>query len=140
MLNSSFTGKSGLYARGFLPTSALVLLSLSFLIYSAFIMYFRVVNILYLFVSCLQAAVCRCSQPLSGFSARCLEDEHMLQAISKANHNSRYIYVMDTRPKVEYHNCFTFMHLADTFIQSDFRCIQAICFFISMRVPWESNP
>ncbi len=45
MLNSSFTGKSGLYARGFLPTSALVLLSLSFLIYSAFIMYFRVVNI-----------------------------------------------------------------------------------------------
>lgn len=58
---------------------------------------------LYLFVSCLQAAVCRCSQPLSGFSARCLEDEHMLQAISKANHNSRYIYVMDTRPKVEHH-------------------------------------
>uniref|UniRef100_A0A672PZL1 Myotubularin-related protein 6-like n=1 Tax=Sinocyclocheilus grahami TaxID=75366 RepID=A0A672PZL1_SINGR len=55
---------------------------------------------LYLFVSCLQAAVCRCSQPLSGFSARCLEDEHMLQAISKANHNSRYIYVMDTRPKL----------------------------------------
>ncbi|KAG9332389.1 hypothetical protein JZ751_014987 [Albula glossodonta] len=46
------------------------------------------------------AAVCRCSQPLSGFSARCLEDEHMLQAISKANHNSRYIYVMDTRPKL----------------------------------------
>uniref|UniRef100_A0A8C1FEY3 Myotubularin related protein 6 n=2 Tax=Cyprinus carpio TaxID=7962 RepID=A0A8C1FEY3_CYPCA len=55
---------------------------------------------LYQFVSCLQAAVCRCSQPLSGFSARCLEDEHMLQAISKANHNSRYIYVMDTRPKL----------------------------------------
>uniref|UniRef100_A0A673NI67 Myotubularin-related protein 6-like n=1 Tax=Sinocyclocheilus rhinocerous TaxID=307959 RepID=A0A673NI67_9TELE len=55
---------------------------------------------LYLFVSCLQAAVCRCSQPLSGFSARCLEDEHMLQAISKANHNSRYVYVMDTRPKL----------------------------------------
>uniref|UniRef100_A0A8C9TYT2 Myotubularin related protein 6 n=1 Tax=Scleropages formosus TaxID=113540 RepID=A0A8C9TYT2_SCLFO len=47
-----------------------------------------------------KAAVCRCSQPLSGFSARCLEDEHMLQAISKANPNSRYIYVMDTRPKL----------------------------------------
>lgn len=47
-----------------------------------------------------QAAVCRCSQPLSGFSARCLEDESMLQAISKANHNSRFVYVMDTRPKV----------------------------------------
>ncbi|KAJ8278154.1 hypothetical protein GJAV_G00084470 [Gymnothorax javanicus] len=47
-----------------------------------------------------KAAVCRCSQPLSGFSARCLEDEHLLQAISKANHNSRFIYVMDTRPKL----------------------------------------
>ncbi|KAK6486291.1 myotubularin-related protein 6-like [Huso huso] len=47
-----------------------------------------------------KAAVCRCSQPLSGFSARCLEDEHMLQAISKANHNSRFMYVMDTRPKL----------------------------------------
>lgn len=47
-----------------------------------------------------KAAVCRCSQPLSGFSARCLEDEHMLQAISKANHNNRFVYVMDTRPKL----------------------------------------
>ncbi|XP_023652230.1 myotubularin-related protein 6 [Paramormyrops kingsleyae] len=47
-----------------------------------------------------KAAVCRCSQPLSGFSARCLEDEHLLQAISKANHNCRYVYVMDTRPKL----------------------------------------
>ncbi|XP_053715189.1 myotubularin-related protein 6 [Synchiropus splendidus] len=47
-----------------------------------------------------KAAVCRCSQPLSGFSARCLEDESLLQAISKANHNSRFLYVMDTRPKL----------------------------------------
>nr|XP_040022925.1 myotubularin-related protein 6 [Gasterosteus aculeatus aculeatus] len=47
-----------------------------------------------------KAAVCRCSQPLSGFSARCLEDESMLQAISKANHNSQFVYVMDTRPKL----------------------------------------
>ncbi|XP_067842139.1 myotubularin-related protein 6 isoform X2 [Heptranchias perlo] len=47
-----------------------------------------------------QAAICRCSQPLSGFSARCLEDEHMLQAISKANPNSHFMYVMDTRPKL----------------------------------------
>ncbi|XP_028903953.1 myotubularin-related protein 6 isoform X3 [Ornithorhynchus anatinus] len=46
-----------------------------------------------------EAAICRCSQPLSGFSARCLEDEHMLQAISKANPVNRYVYVMDTRPK-----------------------------------------
>ncbi|XP_039770850.1 myotubularin-related protein 6 isoform X4 [Ornithorhynchus anatinus] len=47
-----------------------------------------------------EAAICRCSQPLSGFSARCLEDEHMLQAISKANPVNRYVYVMDTRPKL----------------------------------------
>ncbi len=33
------------------------------------------------------------------------------------------------------------MHLADAFIQSDLQCIQAIhFFFISMCVPWESNP
>ncbi len=35
------------------------------------------------------------------------------------------------------------MHLADAFIQSDLQCIQAIhfiYFFISMCVPWESNP
>ncbi|XP_069495311.1 phosphatidylinositol-3,5-bisphosphate 3-phosphatase MTMR6 isoform X1 [Ambystoma mexicanum] len=47
-----------------------------------------------------KAAICRCSQPLSGFSARCLEDENMLQAISKANPINRYMYVMDTRPKL----------------------------------------
>ncbi|XP_075865663.1 phosphatidylinositol-3,5-bisphosphate 3-phosphatase MTMR6 isoform X3 [Microcebus murinus] len=46
-----------------------------------------------------KAAICRCSQPLSGFSARCLEDEHLLQAISKANPVNRYMYVIDTRPK-----------------------------------------
>ncbi len=32
------------------------------------------------------------------------------------------------------------MHLADAFIQSDLQCIQAIHVFISMCVPWESNP
>ncbi|XP_067418989.1 myotubularin-related protein 6 [Emydura macquarii macquarii] len=47
-----------------------------------------------------EAAICRCSQPLSGFSARCLEDEHMLQAISEANPAHHYMYVMDTRPKL----------------------------------------
>ncbi len=31
------------------------------------------------------------------------------------------------------------MHLADTFIQSDFQCIQAII-FVSMCVSWELNP
>ncbi|XP_026214615.1 myotubularin-related protein 7b isoform X1 [Anabas testudineus] len=46
------------------------------------------------------AAVCRCSQPLSGFSGRCQEDEMMLQAIMKSNPGSDYIYVVDTRPKL----------------------------------------
>ncbi len=35
---------------------------------------------------------------------------------------------------------FTFMHLSDAFIQSDLLCIQAIHFFVSTCVPWESNP
>ncbi|ELU00050.1 hypothetical protein CAPTEDRAFT_222026 [Capitella teleta] len=47
-----------------------------------------------------QAAICRCSQPLSGFSARCVEDESMLQAIRKANPSSQFMYVVDTRPKI----------------------------------------
>ncbi len=37
-------------------------------------------------------------------------------------------------------NILTFTHLADTFIQSDLQCIQAIHFFVSMCVPWELNP
>lgn len=46
------------------------------------------------------AAICRCSQPLSGFSARCLEDEQLLNCILKANPNSKVLYVVDTRPRV----------------------------------------
>ncbi|CAL9701089.1 unnamed protein product [Knipowitschia caucasica] len=46
------------------------------------------------------ASICRCSQPLSGFSGRCQEDELMLQAIMKSNPGSDYIYVVDTRPKL----------------------------------------
>ncbi len=37
------------------------------------------------------------------------------------------------------HLTFTFMHLADAFIQSDLQCIRAI-HFVSMCVPWELNP
>ncbi|XP_058853763.1 myotubularin-related protein 7-like isoform X1 [Acipenser ruthenus] len=47
-----------------------------------------------------QASICRSSQPLSGFSARCLEDEQMLKAITKANPGSQFMYVVDTRPKL----------------------------------------
>ncbi|XP_040179891.1 myotubularin-related protein 8 [Rana temporaria] len=46
------------------------------------------------------AAICRCSQPLSGFSTRCVEDEKMLDIISKANPASPFMYVVDTRPKL----------------------------------------
>ncbi|XP_039205331.1 myotubularin-related protein 7 isoform X2 [Crotalus tigris] len=46
------------------------------------------------------ASICRSSQPLAGFSARCLEDEQMLQSIRKANPGSDFIYVVDTRPKL----------------------------------------
>ncbi|XP_051517350.1 myotubularin-related protein 8 [Myxocyprinus asiaticus] len=47
-----------------------------------------------------KAAICRCSQPLSGLNSRCVEDEQMLQAISQANPNCPFIYVVDTRPKL----------------------------------------
>ncbi len=36
---------------------------------------------------------------------------------------------------------FTFMHLADAFIQSDLHCIQVtVLHFLSSCFPWESNP
>lgn len=47
-----------------------------------------------------QASISRCSQPLSGFSARCLEDEQMLEAIRNTNPNNKFMYVVDTRPRV----------------------------------------
>ncbi|XP_067141955.1 myotubularin-related protein 6 isoform X3 [Centruroides vittatus] len=46
------------------------------------------------------AAICRCSQPLSGFSARCVEDEKMLDCILKACPKSKFMYVVDTRPRI----------------------------------------
>lgn len=46
------------------------------------------------------AAICRSSQPLSGFSARCVEDEQMLEAIVRSNPCSDFMYVVDTRPKL----------------------------------------
>ena len=48
----------------------------------------------------LQAALCRCSQPLSGFSARCVEDENLLVCIQKVNPNTAQLVVLDTRPKI----------------------------------------
>ena len=65
------------------------------------------VMMMMMMVVVLQAAICRCSQPLSGFSARCVEDESLLQAIRKANTASKYMFVVDMRPKASlYLNCF----------------------------------
>lgn len=47
-----------------------------------------------------KAALCRCSQPLSGFSARCVEDEQLITCIQKANPNTSQLYVVDTRPRI----------------------------------------
>uniref|UniRef100_A0A8C4WZG5 Myotubularin related protein 8 n=1 Tax=Eptatretus burgeri TaxID=7764 RepID=A0A8C4WZG5_EPTBU len=48
------------------------------------------------------AAICRSSQPLAGFSARCLEDEGLLEAIRQANPGTgqNALCVVDTRPKL----------------------------------------
>ncbi|CAF2973142.1 unnamed protein product [Rotaria sp. Silwood2] len=46
------------------------------------------------------ASITRCSQPLSGFSARCLEDEQLLQCILKTNSQSNTMYIIDTRPRI----------------------------------------
>ncbi|XP_050687156.1 myotubularin-related protein 6-like isoform X2 [Eriocheir sinensis] len=47
-----------------------------------------------------QAALCRSSQPLSGFSARCEEDEQLLDCILRSNPNTSHMIVVDTRPKI----------------------------------------
>nr|XP_023012952.1 myotubularin-related protein 8 [Leptinotarsa decemlineata] len=47
-----------------------------------------------------KASISRCSQPLSGFSARCLEDERMLNHVLKTNPNATFMFVVDTRPKI----------------------------------------
>ncbi|KAL1240992.1 Myotubularin-related protein [Trichinella spiralis] len=47
-----------------------------------------------------QACICRCSQPLAGFSARCIEDESLMRHIAKTNPHSKTLYIVDTRPKI----------------------------------------
>ena len=46
------------------------------------------------------ATICRSSQPLSGFSARCMEDECLIELIMSANPSSSTLYLIDTRPRV----------------------------------------
>lgn len=47
-----------------------------------------------------KASICRCSQPLSGFNSRCQEDENLIKAILDATPDSKYVYIVDTRPKI----------------------------------------
>lgn len=48
-----------------------------------------------------EASICRCSQPLSGFNNRSVEDEQLLQHIKDANPNDKKeLYIVDTRPKI----------------------------------------
>jgi myotubularin-related protein 6/7/8 len=42
----------------------------------------------------------RCAQPLAGFSARCIEDEALMELIMNANQTSSPLYLVDTRPRV----------------------------------------
>ncbi|KAF7260362.1 hypothetical protein EG68_01886 [Paragonimus skrjabini miyazakii] len=44
------------------------------------------------------SALCRSSQPLAGFSSRCMEDQMLFETIRLANSNSSLLYVVDTRP------------------------------------------
>uniref|UniRef100_A0A5S6QLC9 phosphatidylinositol-3,5-bisphosphate 3-phosphatase n=1 Tax=Trichuris muris TaxID=70415 RepID=A0A5S6QLC9_TRIMR len=47
-----------------------------------------------------EAVICRCSQPLAGFSARCIEDESLMRHIAKTNPQSKTLFIVDTRPKI----------------------------------------
>ncbi|XP_032254112.1 myotubularin-related protein 8 [Phoca vitulina] len=55
-------------------------------------------------LSCLykenNAAICCCSQTLSGLYTRCVDDELLLKAVSQTNPGSQFMFVVDTRPKL----------------------------------------
>lgn len=46
------------------------------------------------------AVICRCAQPLTGFSARNVEDEKLMELIGKASGTGEVLYMIDTRPKI----------------------------------------
>ncbi|TKR77849.1 hypothetical protein L596_018751 [Steinernema carpocapsae] len=46
------------------------------------------------------ASISRCAQPLTGFSARCVEDEALMDHIAKTNPSCATLYLIDTRPRV----------------------------------------
>ncbi|GMS88311.1 hypothetical protein PENTCL1PPCAC_10486, partial [Pristionchus entomophagus] len=47
-----------------------------------------------------KASLCRCAQPLSGFSARCVEDERLMELIAKTNEGGEQLLLVDTRTMV----------------------------------------
>lgn len=51
-----------------------------------------------MFFFCLQSALCRSSQPLSGFSNKCAEDQILVKCIRLANSVNQLVYIVDTRP------------------------------------------
>ena len=46
------------------------------------------------------AALVRCSQPLSGLNGRSPEDEKYISSIVEVNPCSNFLYIVDTRPKI----------------------------------------
>jgi myotubularin-related protein 6/7/8 len=82
-----------------------------------------------------QAVICRCSQPLSGFSQRSPQDEQLMQGILDANPNvpangsRKCLYVVDTRPKVSHDStnesiAFNFASLISLVFSLPFRSMQ----------------
>ncbi len=68
---------------------------------------------------------------------------------SGEKHNQPLLYQLSVRAPLPRHvfpynfilfYTFKFMHLADAFIQSDLQLHSGYKFFVSMCVPWESNP
>jgi len=46
------------------------------------------------------AALVRCSQPLSGIKGRSTEDEKYVGCIAESNNSGKFVYIVDTRPKI----------------------------------------
>eukprot|EP01103_Thecamoeba_quadrilineata_P001484 TRINITY_DN1133_c0_g1_i4.p1 TRINITY_DN1133_c0_g1~~TRINITY_DN1133_c0_g1_i4.p1 ORF type:complete len:517 (-),score=102.55 TRINITY_DN1133_c0_g1_i4:918-2468(-) len=47
-----------------------------------------------------KAVLARCAQPRSGFNSRCPEDERLFEAIRTASPNTKTLYLIDARPRV----------------------------------------
>ncbi len=61
-------------------------------------------------------------------------------SLTVAFSSSAFFWSLVSHFSLEFLFFFIFMHLADAFIQSDLQLHSGYTFFISMCVPWESNP